>query len=86
MDAAQGVRVIHLPNLLAGKLGCQPGEGIMEELLKTAETKVQELVADYLIWVDAAAASTRHTPARCGASWTSLPGSECVRTRTCGPG
>jgi len=51
MDATLDVRVIHLPNLLATKLGGQAGEGIMEELLKNAETKVQEMVADYLAWV-----------------------------------
>lgn len=51
MDATQDVRVINLPNLLTAKLGGQPGEGIMEELLKNAEAKVQELAADYLAWV-----------------------------------
>ncbi len=51
MDSTQDVRTIHLPNLLATKLGGQPGEGIREDLIKAAEAKVQELVADYLAWV-----------------------------------
>lgn len=51
MDSPNDVRIIHLPNLLATKLGGQPGESMSEELLKNAEAKVQELVADYLAWV-----------------------------------
>lgn len=51
MIASEGVRVIHLPNLLATKLGGQVGESMAEELLKNAEAKVQELLSDYLAWV-----------------------------------
>ena len=51
MESTPDARIIHLPNLLATKLGGQSGEGIAEELLKAAEAKVQELLADYLAWI-----------------------------------
>lgn len=74
MDSTQEVRVIHLPNLLATRLGGQPGEDMMEELLRNAESKVQELAADYL-------AVNRHgTCPPIGVGLT--PGRECELTKT----